>query len=88
MSKKRPAKATTTRTKKYPRGAYVFVPDGRRADLLTAMALMPDEAFGYLLRMPLFDFPQLAKNGGFRPESREAFKNVQAAAEAFVAEQP
>lgn len=86
MTKKKPAKVTTTK-KKYPRGAHVFVPDGRRAELLAAFALMPEEAFGYLLRMPLVDFPQLAKNGGFRPESREAFKRVTAAAEAFVKQQ-
>ena len=65
------------------RSTTIRVPTAR-AKLLKAMAVMPEEAFGYLLKVPLVDFPQLAANGGFRPESRESFKKVAQAAEEYA----
>lgn len=55
-----------------------------RCKLLEAMSVMPEEAFVYLLRTALYEFPRLARNKGFTPESRKAFTLVTTLAEVYA----
>lgn len=69
---------------KPPPAVHVHVSDVARVELIAAIAAMPEEAFGYLLRQARLDFPRLASDGVFRPESRASFNQVAAAAEAYA----
>lgn len=54
----------------------------RRKALITVLAEMPDESFGWFVAWALGGFPDGL--GGFTPESRTAIEALRRAAEAYV----
>ena len=77
--------------KKAPRGdsLMVHVPDATRGKLLEALALMPDEVFGWFVVWAnggMMQFPDGL--GGFLPESRASIATLRDAAAKYLEAQP
>lgn len=56
-----------------------------RADLIDAIAQMPDEAFGYVVLACCGVVKDYGGNGGFMPASRASFASLGAAIDAYIA---
>lgn len=55
--------------------------DQKRVKLLSVLAEMPDEAFGWFVALAIAGYPEGL--GGFRPESREAIEDLRKAANQY-----